>query len=86
MGREERRWYTLLGVAGHLARAVVFALAGIFLIRAAWQYDPKEAIGLDGALCKLVNADWGAVLLGATAAGLMAYGLFALVQARYREV
>jgi len=25
-------------------------------------------------------------LLGATAAGLMAYGLFALVQARYREV
>ncbi len=70
----------------HLARAVVFALAGIFLIRAAWQYDPKEAIGLDGALRKLVNADWGAVLLGATAAGLMAYGLFALVQARYREV
>jgi Domain of Unknown Function (DUF1206) len=86
MGSAERRWYTPLGVAGHLARAVIFALLGLFLVRAAWQYDPKEAIGLDGALTKLVNADYGPVLLGCTAAGLMAYALFCLVQARYREV
>jgi Domain of Unknown Function (DUF1206) len=86
MGREERRWYIALGVFGHLARAVIFALAGVFLVRAAWQYDPKEAIGLDGALRKLAHAEYGQVLLGCTAAGLMAYGLFCLVQARYREV
>jgi len=55
-------------------------------VRAAWQYDPKEAIGLDGALRKLAHAEYGQVLLGATAGGLMAYGLFCLVQARYREV
>jgi hypothetical protein len=86
MGASERRWYTALGVAGHLARAVIFGLAGLFLVRAAWQYDPKEAIGLDGALAKLANADYGPFLLGCTAAGLLAYGLFCLVQARYREV
>jgi Domain of Unknown Function (DUF1206) len=86
MGREERRWYTGLGVAGHLARAVIFALAGVFLVRAAWQYDPKEAIGLDGALRKLAHAEYGQGLLACTALGLMAYGLFCLVQARYREV
>lgn len=86
MGGSERRWYTALGVAGHLARALIFTLAGVFLVRAAWQYDPKEAIGLDGALRKLANADYGQVLLGCTAAGLLAYGLFCLVQARYREV
>jgi hypothetical protein len=86
MGGQERRWYSALGVVGHLARAVIFTLAGIFLVRAAWQYDPKEAIGLDGALRKLANADYGQVVLACTAAGLMAYALFCLVQARYREV
>jgi hypothetical protein len=86
MGRDERRWYIALGIVGHLARAVIFALAGFFLVRAAWQYDPKEAIGLDGALRKLAHAEYGQVLLGCTAGGLMAYGLFCLVQARYREV
>jgi hypothetical protein len=86
MGGQERRWYSALGVVGHLARAVIFTLAGIFLVRAAWQYDPKEAIGLDGALRKLANADYGQVMLACTAAGLMAYALFCLVQARYREV
>jgi hypothetical protein len=86
MGSQERKWYTALGVVGHLARAVIFALIGIFLIRAAWEYDPKEAIGFDGALSKLANTQYGPVLLGAVAAGLIAYGLFCLVQARYREV
>jgi Domain of Unknown Function (DUF1206) len=86
MGGEERRWYSALGVIGHTARAVVFLLAGFFIVRAAWEYDPKEAIGLDGALAKLANAEYGPFLLGAVAAGLFAYGLFCLVQARYREV
>jgi Domain of Unknown Function (DUF1206) len=86
MGSQERKWYTALGVVGHLARAVIFALIGIFLIRAAWEYDPNEAIGFDGALSKLAHAQYGPVLLGAVAAGLIAYGLFCLVQARYREV
>jgi hypothetical protein len=86
MGSQERKWYTALGVVGHLARAFIFALIGIFLIRAAWEYDPKEAIGFDGALSKLAHAQYGPVLLGAVAAGVIAYGLFCLVQARYREV
>ena len=86
MGSNERRWYTWLGVVGHLARGVIFGLAGAFLIRAAWEYQPKEAVGLDGSLGKLAQAPYGPVLLGLTAAGLLAYGLFCLVQARYRRV
>ena len=86
MGNTERRWYTVLGVVGYLARGVIFALAGFFVARAAWQYDPKEAVGLDGALAKLAHAHYGPVLLACTAAGLLAYGLFCLVEARYREV
>lgn len=86
MSGAEQSWYTAFGVAGHLARAVVFGLIGIFVVRAAWQYDPNEAIGLDGALNKLASEAYGPFLLGAVALGLGAYGLFCLVQARYRDV
>ena len=86
MEREERRSYAVIGVLGHLVRAVLFSLVGWFFVKAAWEYDPKEAIGLDGALRKVAQAEYGDLLLGCIAAGLVAYALFCFVQARYREV
>lgn len=86
MSETERRWGGRIGVAGHLARAVVFGVIGLFITKAAVEYDPKESIGLDGALQKLVNTDYGPYLLGLTAVGLICYGLFCLVDARYRDV
>jgi hypothetical protein len=86
MGGTERKWYTAIGVVGHLARAAAFSLAGLFLLKAAYEYDAKEAIGLDGALAKVARAEYGTVLLVLFASGLFAYGLFSMVQARYREV
>ena len=86
MHREVRSWAIAVGVFGHAARGVVFGLIGAFLVKAAVQYDAKEAIGLDGALRKVVQADYGTYLLGLVAAGLAAYALFSLIQARYREV
>ena len=81
-----RGWVIVLGVVGHAARAVVFGLIGIFLVRAAWEYDPSEAKGIDGALLTLAEAPYGPAVLFAVGAGLIAYGAFCLVQARYREV
>jgi hypothetical protein len=82
----ERRWGGRIGLAGHLARAVVFALIGIFVTKAAVDYDPKDAIGIDGALQRLAAAPNGPYLLGVTATGLVLYALFCLVDARYRDV
>lgn len=79
-------WLVPVAVVGFLARFVVFSLIGVFAIRAAIQYDPKDAIGLDGALQKLARAPYGPWLLGLTAAGLLAYGAFCLADARYRNV
>jgi hypothetical protein len=79
-------WGSRAGVVGHCARFVVFGLIGVFAVRAAIDYDPKAAIGLDGALQKLAHASYGPYLLGLTAAGLVAYGVFCLVDARYRDV
>jgi hypothetical protein len=86
MSETERKWGGRAGVAGHLARGVVFSLIGIFVVKAALEYDPQDAIGLDGALQKLAQASYGPYLLGVTAAGLLAYGLFCLVDSRYRDV
>jgi hypothetical protein len=86
MSATARRWGARIGTAGHLARGVVFGLIGWFVIKAALEYDPKEAIGLDGALQKLARASYGPYLLGLTAAGLIAYGVYCLVDARYRDV
>ena len=86
MSGAERPWYTAFGVIGHLARAVVFVMIGVFVLRAAYEYDPDEAIGLDGALQKLAGETYGPYLLGAVALGLGMYGLFCLVEAKYREV
>ena len=82
----EQGWTIVVGVAGHAARAVVFGLIGTFLVKAAWEYDPNEAIGVDGALLKLTEQPYGELLLGVVAAGLLAYAAYCLVQARYREV
>lgn len=81
-----RTWGGRAGVLGHVARCVVFALIGIFLLKAAIEYNPDDAIGLDGALQKLAQATYGPWLLGLTAAGLVAYGIYCLVDARLRDV
>jgi hypothetical protein len=86
MSRTERTWGSRAGVVGHIARGIVFGLIGIFVTKAATDYDAQDAIGFDGALRKLAEAAYGPWLLGITAAGLVAYGVFCLVDARYRDV
>jgi len=86
MSPTAQRWGTRSGVIGLPARMVVFTLIGIFVVKAAHDYNPSEAIGLDGALQKLASQSYGSWLLGIVAAGLLAYAVFCFFEARYREV
>ncbi len=86
MDEAEETAATGVGVLGHLARFVVFGLIGLFLAKAAWQFDPDQTRSLDGALREVAVQPYGAFLLGAVAIGLSAYGLYCFVQARYRDV
>jgi hypothetical protein len=86
MNEAEEAAATGVGVLGHLARMVVWGLVGAFLLRAAWEFDPKRARGLDGALLEVAQASYGGLLLGAVAVGLLAYAAYCLVQARYRRI
>ena len=79
-------WLDVVGTIGHAGRAAVFALVGVFLIKAAYEYDPREAIGLDGALRKLAAQSYGDFLLFGVAVALLAYGVYCLLQARYSDV
>jgi hypothetical protein len=81
-----KKWFTVLGTVGHVARAVVFGLVGIFLVKAAFDYKADEAIGLDGALAKLYDRAYGPWLLGTVAAGLIAFAIFSTIEARYRRI
>jgi hypothetical protein len=79
-------WVKPLGVVGLSARGVVFGVVGWFLVKAALEFNPKQAVGIGGALAKLTHAPYGGAVLGVTAAGLLIFGAFCLAQARYRDV
>lgn len=83
---DTRRWVIRSGRFGLAARGVVFALIGWFLVQAALHFNPQEARGLGGALQSLQGESYGPWLLGLVALGLVAYGIFALVKARYRRI
>ncbi|HEY2354663.1 MAG TPA: DUF1206 domain-containing protein [Gaiellaceae bacterium] len=86
MSPHVRRWIAGIGSVGHLARMVVFCLVGVFLIKAAVDYNPQKAVGLDGALAKIDHTSLGPFLLGLVAAGLIAFGVYSLSDARYRRI
>ena len=86
MSRVVRRGFTAIGVLGHLARTVVFGLVGYGLIKAAIDYNPHSAIGLDGALNGLAHSSYGPLLLGVVATGLIAFALYSIADARYRKL
>lgn len=82
----ERVWIKRIGIAGHAARAVVFTLVGVFILRAAVQFDPQESKGLDAALQELASQPFGTWLLTLVALGLLLFGVYAIVRARYVDV
>jgi hypothetical protein len=81
-----RRRVVGLGRAGMAARGVVFCIVGWLVIQAARTYDASKAQGLQGALGTLRQAAYGPYLLVVVALGLIAYGIFQLVKARYRVI
>jgi len=82
----QRTWLPRLGVLGYAARGVVAALIGGFVIQAAVTFDPQKAVGVDGALKRLAGEPYGPLLLAIVALGLLAFGLFSFVEARFRKV
>ena len=78
------RWVVGVSRFGIAARGVVFCLIGILMARAAAGHDPAQAGGLRKSMGLLAGIGrWPLVVV---ALGLAAYGVYELVNARYRRI
>lgn len=74
------------GAAGLAGRGLVYVLLGSFLVEAAVTFDPEKAKGLDEGLKTLADQPFGTVLLLIATAGLLAFGVWSFLEARYRDI
>jgi hypothetical protein len=79
-------WVLTIGRAGIGARGVILVLIGVALARAGFAERPSEASGMADAMWTVFAQPYGQVLLAAVAAGLMCFGIFQLLHARYARV
>ncbi len=75
-----------LGRVGAIGRGLVFALVGVLVVSAAVTFDPGKAGGVDDAFRTALDQPYGRPLALAAAAAFIAFGLYGLAEARYRDV
>lgn len=75
---------TVLGVVGHLGRAIAYSLVGVFVFSSAVTFDPNRARGLDQSLRTLAEQPYGPYALGVVAAGLIGFGFYCFAESRWR--
>lgn len=75
-----------LGTAGYAAKGAALGVLGVLVVVATVQNDPEKSTGLDGALKSLQEQPFGAWILGAVALGLICYGVFMVVRAKYQRM
>jgi hypothetical protein len=74
-----------LGQIGYSALGVAYAVVGALVVVVAIRHDPSRPVGLDAALQTLAGQPYGTFLLCLVAAGLVAFGAYCLLDARYRK-
>jgi hypothetical protein len=86
MSRLERLVTGLSGRVGYVTLGILSLIAGWSLVEVAVEYDPSEASGWSEALWLLSRIGQGRWLLAAAALGLICYGLYFILQVRYRRL
>lgn len=75
-----------LGISGYVAKGIAIGIAGVLVVAAAITHDPSKSSGLDGALTSLIGLPFGVALLIVIAVGLMGYGVYCFVRARFARL
>jgi hypothetical protein len=86
MSANEMKWAVRVGRFGSAARGVTFAILGFFVLQAALRYDPQQAQGLDAALRTIAAQPYGPWLLAIVALGLVSFGIYSILCARWIQV
>lgn len=74
------------GKVGYMARGVVWLVIGYLFLQAALQSNPNRAGGSSKAFQFLESTTYGSIILGAVALGLVCYGIFAFMRAKYQPI
>lgn len=85
LGPKEREAYKRAGYVGLIARGIVFFIIGYFFLKAAIESDASEAQGTSGAF-DFLQGIGGNLAMGLVALGLLAYGIFMIIKARYGAI
>ena len=86
LSKKTRLAIALAARAGTAARAVVFAVCGVFAIGAAISRSPQRIGDVDDALAVIRDGVFGPLLLAVMGAGFIAYGIYQLSKSRYQRV
>lgn len=78
---KDRWWVIAAGTGGHAARGIIFLAAGWLVFNATRRHQAEEAGALGDALTSLPDS-----LRAAVAAGLCLFGIYSLIEARYRII
>ena len=73
------------GIIGYIARGIMLLVVGYLLWHAGMTSNPREAKGTDGAFTFLENK-FGSLLMMFIAIGLVGYGVFMFVKARFQRI
>jgi hypothetical protein len=80
-----RKGVAQVGQIGYIAKGVALGLVGGLLSYATLTLD-RQKQGLDGAMQTILAQPFGRFLLTAAALGFVAFGVFAILQSRYRRM
>ena len=80
------QWLETVCRFGIIARGVVFAIVGGFLLYAAFTVSPEQAGGTAEALDYVHALPFGRWLYGIVALGLVAFGVYSIVEGLYRRI
>jgi hypothetical protein len=86
LSRLARLATSISGRIGYVTLGILSLIAGWSLVEVAIEYDPSEASGWSEALSLLSRIGQGRWLLAAAALGLICYGLYFILQVRYRRL
>ncbi|WP_428151795.1 DUF1206 domain-containing protein [Brevundimonas sp.] len=81
-----RRWVLPLARVGYVARGLAYLPLALFVTLAGWRAQSSRVETFGTALDALDRQPGGDLMLGLTAAGLIAFGAYAFVEARFRRI
>ncbi|MGB5927635.1 MAG: DUF1206 domain-containing protein [Cyclobacteriaceae bacterium] len=83
---DKKRMFTKWGRFGFYSRGVILLIVGYMFIKAAIQSNPSQAGGTQEAFGWIQEQSYGPYLMGIIAIGLIGFGVWSFIQARYRTM